>query len=389
MSDMRRESRSPYMEWAKLSAGATFNLATSGVANLPFSALPVTLDDLEITGADPYGYGELKERLAAKAGVAVENIVTAVGTSMANHLAIAAFLEPGDEVLIEQPSYGPLLDAAEYLGARVRRFPRRFEAGWEIDPEAVDAALSDAIRLVVVTNYHNPTGVRTPDQVLVEIARLAAQRGAWLLVDEVYVEACFDPDALSAFHLGPNVVATGSLTKAYGLSGLRCGWIVAPREEARRMWRINDLYGATPVHLGERVSVVALDHLDEIAAAAEDRLTRNRELLDRFLSGREDLEVVRPAAGTIVFPRLAYRDADETERFVSLLRERYETSVVPGRFFEEPRHFRLGIGGASAMVEQGLERLGRALDDFADSSESSDPGDSSDPGAPAASKPPA
>lgn len=371
MSNKRQEARSPYMEWAKLSASAPFNLATSGVANLPFSALAVELDDLEITGADPYGYGELKERIAAKAGVASENIVTAAGTSMANHLAMAALLEPGDEVLIEQPGYDPLLAAAEYLGARVRRFPRRFESGWEIDPEVVDAAMSEETRLVVVTNYHNPTGVRTSDRVLAEIATLAARRGAWLLVDEVYVEACFDPDALSAFHLGPNVIATSSLTKAYGLSGLRCGWVIAPTEEAQRMWHINDLYGASPVHLGERASVIALDHLDEIAAAAEDRLARNRELLGRFLDARDDLEVVRPAEGTIVFPRLADRDEADTERFLALLRERYETSVVPGRFFEEPCHFRLGIGGASSMVEEGLERLGRALDDLADASSSS------------------
>lgn len=367
MSSKRRESRSVYMEWAKLSAAATFNLATSGVSNLPFSALPVALDDLEITGVDPYGYSPLKERLAAKAGVASENIVTAAGTSMANHLAMAGLLEPGDEVLIEQPGYDPLISAAHYLGARVRRFSRRFDRGWELEPEVVDAAMSEETRLVVVTNYHNPTGVRTSDQVLAEIATLAARRGAWLLVDEVYLEACFDPDALSAFHLGPNVVATGSLTKAYGLSGLRCGWIIAPPEEALRMQRINDLYGATPVHLGERVSVIALDHLEEIWAAAEERLEKNRELLDRFLDGRGDLELVRPAAGTIVFPRLAYRDESDTERFLAMLRERYETSVVPGRFFEEPRHFRLGIGGASAMVEEGLERLGRALDELADS----------------------
>jgi len=356
------------MEWAKLSSAAKFNLATSGMSNLPLSALPVTLDDLEITGTDPYGFAELKERLAAKAGVESENIVTAAGTSMANHLALAALIEPGHEVLIEQPAYDPLLSTAEFLGARIRRFPRRFEEGWEIDLERLAAAMSDETRLVVVTNYHNPTGVRTSDQVLAEIARLAARRGAWLLVDEVYLEACFDPDAISAFHLGSNVVATGSLTKAYGLSGLRCGWIIAPAEEARRMWRINDLYGATPVHLGERASAVALDHMDTLAAAAEERLERNRELLARFLDARNDLEAVRPQAGTIVFPRLAGRDEGDTERFLTLLRERYETSVVPGRFFAEPRHFRLGVGGETVMVEEGLARLAHALDEFMDAS---------------------
>lgn len=364
MSSHRRDSRSVYMEWAKLSSAAPFNLAVSGVSDLPLTALPVELGDLEITGPDPYGYVPLKERLAAKAGVSTENIVTATGTSLADHLAIAALIEPGDEVLIERPSYAPLLATLQYLGARLRRFSRRFEGGWSIDLDAVAAALGDATRLVVITNYHNPSGVRSDDRTLRELAAMAARRGAWLLVDEVYLEACFDPEARSAFHCGENVVATGSLTKAYGLSGLRCGWIIAPPEVARRARRINDLYGATPVHLGERVSVIALDYLDEIAAAAASRLQRNRRLLDRFLDSRDDLEVVRPGAGTIVFPRLAGATKEKTEQFLRMLRERYETSVVPGRFFEAPRHFRLGIGGDTRTVAGGLERLGDCLDEI-------------------------
>lgn len=365
MATKRRESRSEYMEWAKLSAAAPFNLAVSGVSNLPFSTLPVALEDLEITGPDPYGSAQLKERLAAKAGVAVANVVTAAGTAMADHLAIAALIDVGDEVLIEQPSYSPLLSTIEYLGANVRRFPRRFEAGWAIELDAVEAAMTEATKLVVVTNYHNPSGVRTADGTLSRLAELAARRGAWVLVDEVYLDACFDPGARSAFHLSDNIVATGSLTKAYGLSGLRCGWILAPREVARRAWRLNDLYGATPVHLGEQVSVIALDNLDRIAEQVAARLKRNRALLDRLLDSRDELECVRPEAGTIVFPRLRGVSVDDTERFVALLRERYETSVVPGRYFDAPRHFRLGIGGDTEVVGEGLARIGAALDEFA------------------------
>jgi len=357
---------SAYMEWAKLHAHARFDLASSGMASLQLPSLPATLDDVALNRAAGYGYRPLIERLAARYGVTSDQVVTATGTSMANHLALAALLDPGDEVLVERPTYGLLLDVARYLGATVRRFDRRSEDEFRIDPGAVAAAMTAATRVVVVTNLHNPSGVRAPDETLRRVAEIAREGGARLLVDEVYLEACFDSAehsaTRSAVHLGDEVVATASLTKAYGLSGLRCGWILAPPPLAHRMWRLDDLFGANAAQPAESLSVVALDHLGEIAAAARGRLERNRAHLARFLASRQDLEVVWPEAGTIAFPRLRSGRVDELCR---VLRERYETSVTPGSFFEAPEHFRIGVGGDEAEVEEGLVRLGAALDDLA------------------------
>jgi aspartate/methionine/tyrosine aminotransferase len=154
---------------------------------------------------------------------------------------------------------------------------------------------------------------------------------------------------------------TNSLTKTYGLSGLRCGWILAAPELAQRMWRLNDLFAATAAHPAERMSVMAFDHLEQFRERARDLLTTNRALLDAFLDSRDDLECFRPPAGSVVFPRLP---RGEPEGFFRLLREKYETSVVPGSFFEMPRHFRLGIGGETNTLKGGLERMGAALDEF-------------------------
>ncbi len=357
----RRDVRSPYMEWAKLAAETRFNLAKSDLAAYPLAGLPVTIEDLEINGPPGYGYAPLNERLARKAGVPLACVVAAAGTSMANHLALAAVLEPGDEALIEHPTYELLLAAAEYLGATVRRFPRRFEDGFAVDPAEVARRITPRTRAVVVTNLHNPSGARIPDATLAEVARIAGEHGAHLIVDEVYLESVIveGPPARSAFHLAPNVIATASLTKAYGLSGLRCGWVLAPAPLAERMWRIHDLYGSTAAHPAELLSVIALDHLDQVAARARELLARNRPLLDRFLDTREDLTAVRPDGGTVAFPRLA---GGRVEELCRRLREEYETSVVPGRFFETPDHFRIGIGEETEIVEEGLARLGRALD---------------------------
>lgn len=361
----RRETRSVYLEWAKLRSGAKYNLATSGLEGYPLAKLPVRIGDLEISIGGSYGYPPLQERLAKRKDVPAECVVAANGTSMANYLAMAALLEPGDEVLIEQPTYDPLLATAAFLGAKVRRFPRHFEAGFELDPREVERHISNQTRVVMVANLHNPSGARATDAALKLTGEIAKSRGAYVLVDEVYLEACFDSKARSAFHLGENFIVTSSLTKAFGLSGLRCGWILAPRALAECMWRINDLHGVIPAHVAELISVIALDHLGEITQYARTRLEANRPILQRFLDSRRDLVPTRVETGTIAFPRLISGTADA---FCQLLREKYETAVVPGRFFETPEHFRIGIGGKTELLEEGLKRIGMALDEIGSSS---------------------
>jgi aspartate/methionine/tyrosine aminotransferase len=362
MSPQRREIRSTYIEWAKLRSAARYNLAASDMLHFPLSELPIHIEDLEITGSSGYGYQPLLERLSAKANVPVENIVQAQGTSMANHLAMAALIEPGDEVLIEEPSYQAIVSTAEYLGAKVRRFPRKFESGFQLDPREVERSVSPRTRLIVITNLHNPTGVRAPDAAIRIVGDIARSLGAHVLVDEVYLEACFDSPWQSAFLLGQNFVATGSLTKAYGLSGLRCGWIYAAKALAERMWRLNDLFGVMAAHPAEMISVIAMDNLPKIAARAKKLLETNRALLKDFLGSRKDLLTIRPEAGSIVFPQLASGHADA---FCQLLLEKYETSVVPGRFFDSPEHFRMGVGGETENVREGLSRVAAALDELA------------------------
>ena len=350
---------SEYMHWAKTSSQARFNLATSGLANLTLDDLHVSLEDLEITDGG-YGYAPLVQSIAERYRVPQDSIVTAAGTSFANHLAMAALVKPGDEVLFEFPAYEPMLATVGYLGANVKRLARRFENGFAIDLDALWSTVNNQTRLIVLTNLHNPSGVLINDDVLRAVGDIARSVGAHVLVDEVYIETLFEAEPRTSFHLGPEFVVTNSLTKTFGLSGLRCGWILAEPELARRMWLLNDLFAATPVHSGERLSVIAFRQIDELAARAKGVLDRNRQMLNEFLETREDLETVRPEFGTIAFPRVRRGTADELCR---LLREKYETSVVPGRFFEMPEHFRIGIAGDSEMLSQGLSRLGDALDE--------------------------
>ena len=352
---------SPYMQFAKLRSGAKYNLATSGIMSYPLAELPVRLDDLEINGPTIYGYAPLQERLARYNGVSPECVVAAAGTSMANHLAMAATFDPGDEVLIERPTYELLESTARYLGAKVRHFERRFEDGFRIDPSEVERQVTPQTKLIIVTNLHNPSGAYAEEATVRAVGDIAKARGARVLVDEVYLESLYGRRPRVTFHFGDQFLVTSSLTKAFGLSGLRCGWVLANPELAERMWHINDLYGATPAHPAELLSVMALDHLDQIAARAKQLLEANRRSMDAFLISRNDLDFCRPEQGTIVFPRLRFGDSDD---FVRLLRDKFETSVVPGKYFDMPQHFRIGIGGDPETTRLGFERLSLALDEY-------------------------
>lgn len=357
----RPHAYSAYVEFSKLQASARYNLATSGVMNCSLQELELSAEDLgrlAIHGPSIYGYPPLLEAIAKMKGVTPDHVVQAAGTSMANHLAMSALFAPGDEVLIEEPTYGVLLSTALYLGARVRRFQRHFEDNYALDPAEVAKELTPQTRLVVLTNMHNPSSALATNESLQAVGHMAARVGARVLVDEVYLEALHHPSQQSSIHLGPHFVVTSSLTKAYGLSGLRCGWILAEPRLAERMWRLDDLFSGAPVHLAELLSVFAIERLERLSRRADALLDANRQALVEILGDHPAIELNIPAVGTTAFPRLRHGDV---AGFCTLLRERYETSVVPGVYFERPGHFRIGIAGDPQMTREGLTRLAEAL----------------------------
>ncbi len=347
------------MQWAKLHSKSRFNLATSGVGAFPLRELPVTIDDLEINGDNSYGFAPLHHAIATKHEVDPACVVEAAGTSMANFLAMAALIDPGDEVLIESPTYELVASAARYLQAKIVRFPRHEKDGFAVDTEEIRKAITPKTKLVFMTNLHNPSSVLTPDQTLRQVGELAASVGAQVLVDEVYLDAVYENTPRTSFHLGKNFVVTNSLTKVYGLSGLRCGWILAQPDLARAIYALNDLFAATPVHPTEILSVIAFQNLDKIRDRARKIVEADRADLKSFLDANTaHVAAVRSPYGTTCFPKLLRGDvADLLQR----LRTEFQTTVVPGKFFEMPDHFRIGMGVDHDMFAEGLNRLSAAL----------------------------
>jgi aspartate/methionine/tyrosine aminotransferase len=347
----------PYMEWAKTRPTPEFDLAGSNILACSLEDLPGAREALALHGANDNGYRPLIEAIAFRYGVDADRVTTAGGTAGANFFVFAALLEPGDEVLVERPGYDPLLGAARLLGATTTRFERRFEDGYALDPDRVRQAMTPRTKVVVITTPHNPTGVPADPAALDEIGRIAERQGAVVLVDEVYKDLTGDPSPPAAAR-GDAFITTNSLTKSYGLSSLRTGWVIASDAITYRVRRARDVVDGTGSIVAERLAVVAFDHLDALRDRARALLATNRAIAGAFLAAHPELEWV-PSAGTIVFPRL-HGVADATP-FVERLMTQHRTAVGPGYFFEAPAHFRLGYGGDTEKIRRGLERLGALL----------------------------
>ncbi|WP_236656984.1 pyridoxal phosphate-dependent aminotransferase [Acidisarcina polymorpha] len=329
--------------------------------NSTISDLDLDLSELDIHGPTLYGYAPLREAVAAMKGVTAESVVLTTGTSMANHLAMSALFATGDEVLIEEPTYELILTTAQYLGARVRRFQRRAEDNYALDPQEVAEQLSASTRLIVLSNMHNPTSVLATEESLRAVGEMANEIGARILIDEVYLETLHHPPVPTSFLFGNQFVVTSSLTKAYGLSGLRCGWILAEPELAERIWRLNDLFAATPVHIAELLSLRAIEQIEKFGRRADIILDINRRSFSEILAAHPAIEVRLSPVGTTAFPRLR---EGRVPAFCDFLRDSYQTSVVPGSYFESPDYFRVGLAGDVDMTREGLLRLATALDQW-------------------------
>lgn len=360
MNRGRGAMQSDYMHWFKVQVPVRCNLAASDALHFRLDSLPLGTDQLDLDGASHPRYAPLRQAIGRRYGVSPESVVTANGTSMANFLAIATLIAPGDEVLFELPGYDPMLSAARFLGADIRRVERLADDGFQLDLEQLDRGASSRTRLIALTNLHNPSGALTTEEDLRAIADIAERCGAKVLVDEVYLDSAVPPRSSSAL-LGPQFVVTNSLTKVYGLSGLRCGWILAEPELAERMWRLNDLFGVNQPHQSEMLSCFAFEHLDEIAAGHAERLAVNRALFNNFVASRGDIVCMAAEHGVTVFPRWTSGDVEPLH---ALLRSKYDTGIVPGRWFDMPDRFRVGLGGDTRLLTDGLERLGAALDEL-------------------------
>jgi len=322
------------------------------------------------TGAIPNeptcgGADDVRAGLARRYGVDPGEVLTALGTSLGVFLAYASVLRPGDRVLVEEPAYETLWRVPETLGARVDRFPRTVASGWRVDPEQVLERWGDDVRVVAVSDLHNPTGRAAGDDGLRVLAAEAERRGAVLLVDEVYRD--FRPGPVgTARRLGPAVTAVSSFTKVYGFGDLRAGWVLAAPERVEAMQRWLTMLHVNDPGFVAPLTRSALLQADALRAEALERAAAGRARLEAWLAGRRDVTAI-VSDGGIVGWILLPEGWTGTEVAAKLLAD-HGVAVVPGTMFGDDRGLRVAVGVEPEKVTEGLAALGRVLDELAGAS---------------------
>ena len=305
-------------------------------------------------GGNPY----VIEQLAARYGVERDRVLCTTGATGALSLLYRALLSPGDRILVETPGFDIFDTVARSLNLPVDRFVRRGE-DFAIDPDEVERAMTPQTRLILLSNLHNPSGMAIAPEVLAAIARMAEARGAVVVVDEVYGEYAgseFSPAASGTW--SPALVSVSSLTKIWGLSTLRCGWIVAHPDVMGPVRTLNREVEFGVSNLAHAVAALVLEQRERFESYRVGMLRRARPIMESYHAqwlAEGLMSGSLPAHGCIAFPRAV--GVDNTEHFSEWLADRCGVVVVPGEHFGAPGHIRIGFAHAPEDVEFGLQAL--------------------------------
>jgi capreomycidine synthase len=362
--------RAPLEEWMRLYYFAVdADIGSSGVSDYSLAELRALLgirveemDAIVFHDSQTLGGPGVRGAIARRwAGGDVDRVMVTHGSTEAIFLVLNALLRPGDEVVVLDPVYPGLGDVARAIGCRLVPWTLRPENGWRPDLDELADAVTPRTRMIVVNFPHNPTGATlTPAEqdALLDIAR---QAGAWLLWDAAFADLVYDapplPDPALRYE---RAISLGTLSKAYGLPGLRVGWCLAAPEVLRRMTRVRDY---TTLHLSPLVELIAertVGAADRILEQKRAPARRNRQTVQRWMDEQGGaITWTLPAGGVCGFPRL--HAAPDAEAFCHALAREQRVMLVPGTCFGWPGHARLGFGGPADALEEGLGRLAGAL----------------------------
>lgn len=363
------------------------NLSESGMHPLRLRELVegANLDDLlgqDLGYTQTNGTVGLRERIASLYGRAsAANVLVTNGGSEANFVTCWHLIEPGDDVVVIQPTYMQIPGLARSFGAAVRqvwlepkpggqgdqrdqRDNTQSPARWRLDLGAVRAAVTSRTRFIAVCNPNNPTGARLDEAEVAELCAIAADRGCWLLSDEIYRGAELDGrDTPSAWGRHDRVIVTGGLSKTYGLPGLRIGWVAGPPGLVDQLWGRHDYTTIAPGALNDRLARLALEPVqrERLIGRTRRRLSENQAIVGAWVRQQYGLRQIPPEAGGVTLIR--YPGTRLSAQLAEQLLTEQSVLVVPGVHFGLEHHLRVGIGGEPDPLREGLARLGRMLDD--------------------------
>ena len=354
------------------------NLSESGVHPMRVEELCDTpelrarLLEQELVYTQSNGTVELRQLIAAMyRGATEEHVEVTNGGSEANYISVWNLIEPGDEAVMMVPNYMQTWGLARGFGAQLKPWPLRevTDRGrpmWRPDLEELKRLVTTKTKLILICNPNNPTGARLTASDLDEICRIAETHGSWVLADEIYRGAELDgADTPSIWGRYERAIVTSGLSKAYGLPGLRIGWIVAPPDLVAKLWSYHDYTTISPGALSDLLARTALQpaRRRQIVARTRRIITENYPIVREWLGAYGDqFRHVPPEAGAIVY--VAYKYPVNSTELILRLKDTHSVLIVPGDHFHMDGYFRLGFGSQTDYLREGLRRLNMLLESF-------------------------
>ena len=347
-----------------------YDLSESGVRPLTLRELIEMGFDLDAFLDQPLGYSqsngtiELRERLAALyPGTGVDHFEVTNGTSEANYLIALSLLQPGDEVAMEVPNYMQLPGVARSLGAAVRTFRLRQDTGWEPDWDEFDRAVTPRTRLLYLSNPNNPTGSILSREAMTRIVTRCESTGTLIVADEVYLGAEIEGERTPSFWgMSDRVIVTSGLSKAYGIPGIRVGWIVATPAVVAGCWAQHDYLTIGPNKLSDRLACIAVAPQNRERCYARTRaiLQHNLPIAEQWVDQFNGEVTWRaPKAGAIALVRY---DANVPSVVIAeRVRTNQSTLIVPGSHVGLEGYLRIWLGGKEEFLREGLRRIAAEL----------------------------
>jgi aspartate/methionine/tyrosine aminotransferase len=344
-----------------------FNLSESGVHPLTLGELLEDAAAREALLAESLRYTQsngtvaLRERIASNyPGATADHFQVTNGGAEANYVATWHLVEPGDDVVMMVPNYMQTRGLARAFGATVKEWPLVSDTNcWRVDVDALERLVTPRTKLIIICNPNNPTGARFDADVLDRIAAIAARHGSWILSDEIYRGAERDGrETPSMWGRSDRAIVTSGLSKAYGLPGLRIGWVVGPPALVATLWSYHDYLTISPGALSDALARRALDPERRLHILARTRriLNQNFPVMQQWLDSHEGLfSYAAPDAGAIVYVR--YHHAMNSTELVTKLRLEKSVLIVPGDHFGMDGYLRIGFGDEMDYLRQGLKRL--------------------------------
>lgn len=343
------------------------NLAESSITDANLKDLDFRIDDLVLQYSDHRGKAELRELLASEGeGLKADDVLLTVGAAGALFIVSTALLREGDHVVVAFPNYALNIETPRALGCQVDFFELRFEEGFRLDVDRLAGMVRPETRLISLTNPHNPTGQTMTEDELRQVVELAEANDAYLILDETYREMSFDEPLPLAAMLSPRAFSVSSLSKTYGLPGLRMGWLINRDPALMETF----LAGKEQIHiansvLDEEVAYRYLREKDQHLMRIMGHIENNFGVVKNWMDAQNVLEWVEPQGGVVCFPRIRADENVDVDKFYDVLKDTYKTFVGPGHWFEVDRRFmRIGYGWPDRNnLALGLGNVSKALED--------------------------